>query len=539
MLGIPGDEFSETIEFFEMLDALPVPIFFKAGDGSYLAVNQAFEAFSGRVRQQILGRPIEELYPPEQAAMFKAADAALLAEGGVQRYETVIDSYGDPREVLVHKSTLTYAGGTSVGIVGSFIDVSTRKRAEAMLADEQRLLEQILHVLPASLVWTDRDLTIGGCNRVFADNFPHLDSPVGERLDELASWTKTDEQLAAVREVLDTGQARLGDRFQVEGLGVRPTRTLESHRVPLRDGSDEVIGLLSLSFDVTGRVAMETKLATASRLESMGQLAAGVAHEINTPAQFVRDNVKFVGEGIADLLAIVEAGQAVADAARTGGDVDAALAAHATAVADGDLEFLVEELPGAIDQSMEGVERISHIVRAMKDTAHPGRDVNEPVDLNRLIDSTVVVARNEWKYVADLGLDFDDDLPEVLCRASQISQVILNLVVNASHAIGDVISGADKGRIDITTRADGDHAVITVHDTGAGIPVEVRDRIFDPFFTTKGVGQGTGQGLSLAYSVIVKAHGGELWFDTEPGRGTTFTIRLPVDGGGMAGPPRR
>ncbi len=538
MLDAQPEELTEQIGVLHILDALPVPIFFKDDEGSYLAVNRAFETFSGLAREDLLGKPLDEIYPPDQVAVFRSADRALLAEGGVQRYETVMSEHGDPREVLVHKSTLTYAKGTRTGIVGSFIDVSTRKRAEEMLAVEQRLLTQILHVLPAGLVWTDRELRIRGCNQVFAGHFTDLDSIIGERLDVLARWTDSEEQMAAVQEVLATGRPRLGDRFQADGLNGRPARTFEAHRVALRDGDDEVIGLLSLTYDLTERLAMEAKLTTASRLESMGQLAAGVAHEINTPAQFVRDNVKFVKDSLDDLLDVVQAGREVVDAVRNGGDVPAALANHDAAVDDGDLEFLSDELPNALEQSLEGVERIGHIVRAMKDTAHPGRDVNEPVDLNRLIDSTVVVARNEWKYVADLGLHFADDLPQVVCRASQISQVVLNLIVNASHAIGDVISGADKGRIDIATSAEDDHALITVTDTGCGIPVEVRDRIFDPFFTTKGVGQGTGQGLSLAYSVVVNAHGGELSFTTELGEGTTFFIRLPFAGGGEAAPRR-
>ena len=203
---------------------------------------------------------------------------------------------------------------------------------------------------------------------------------------------------------------------------------------------------------------------------------------------------------------------------------------HAAAE-EADLEYLHDEIPRAIRQSGEGVERVATIVKAMKEFSHPGSGEMKAIDLNHAIESTLTVSRNEWKYVADAVTEFDPHLPVVRCLPGEFNQVILNLVVNAAHAIADVkMRGTTKGRITVSTHRDGDWAEIRVRDTGTGIPEAVRSRIFTPFFTTKEVGRGTGQGLAIAHAVVVKKHGGTLEFETEEGQGTTFIIRMPIAG---------
>ncbi len=195
-----------------------------------------------------------------------------------------------------------------------------------------------------------------------------------------------------------------------------------------------------------------------------------------------------------------------------------------------DFNYLQEEIPKAIKQTLEGVERVAKIVRAMKEFSHPGPKEKTPTNLNRAIENTVTVARNEWKYVAEITLDLDPDLPLVPCLPQEFNQVILNLIVNAAHAIGDVVGhgGQEKGTISVSTRRKGDKVEIKVADTGTGIAPEIRSKIFDPFFTTKEVGKGTGQGLAIARSIIVDKHGGTITFETEVSKGTTFTICLPL-----------
>ncbi len=194
-----------------------------------------------------------------------------------------------------------------------------------------------------------------------------------------------------------------------------------------------------------------------------------------------------------------------------------------------DFDYTRSALPKAIERSLTGVERVTTIVRAMKAFAHPDNEQLTPTDLKALIESTVMVATNEWRYVADMDLQLDQELPPVPCIGGELNQVVLNLIVNASHAIADVVGNSgNKGKISISAGCDDTHAMIRVRDSGTGIPEHARAKVFEPFFTTKEVGKGTGQGLAMAYNCVVKRHKGSIAFETELGQGTTFVIRLPL-----------
>ncbi len=282
--------------------------------------------------------------------------------------------------------------------------------------------------------------------------------------------------------------------------------------------------------DVTERRDLESQLMQAKKMESIGQLAAGIAHEINTPAQFVGDNTRFVQDAFKDLIELNANFQKLYAAAKDDAVTPELLDEVAASMEAADVEFLSDEVPTAIDQSLDGISRISNIVRAMKEFSHPGGKDFETTDLNNAITNTITVASNEWKYLADVETDLADDLPSVMCFQQEINQVILNLIVNAAHAIesGRGEGSDEKGVIHIATRAGSDDVEITISDTGCGIPDEIIDRVFDPFFTTKEVGKGTGQGLAMAYKTIVDKHRGTLSVDSKVGEGTTFTIRLPI-----------
>jgi signal transduction histidine kinase len=274
-----------------------------------------------------------------------------------------------------------------------------------------------------------------------------------------------------------------------------------------------------------------TQLLHAQKMESIGQLAAGIAHEINTPTQFIGDNARFLQDAFRDLRGLLDVYERLAAAARAGAVTPALLAEVDAVQGEADVAYLAEEIPEAIAQSLDGVERVTHIVRAMKDFSHPGVGGKEAVDLNKAIESTVTVARNEWKYVAQLVTEFDPTLPAVPCLACEFNQVILNMVINAAHAIESKLgkNSSERGTITITTREVGRWVEILIRDTGTGIPKENFSRIFDHFFTTKEVGKGTGQGLAIAHAVITEKHGGTIDVESELGTGTTFTIRLPLD----------
>lgn len=285
-----------------------------------------------------------------------------------------------------------------------------------------------------------------------------------------------------------------------------------------------------LQAEIAERKRKEQELVQAQKLESIGQLAAGIAHEINTPSQYIGDNIRFLQEAFQDIDTLLEAFARLLEGAKNHTLTDDLIAQVEAAVREADIEYLTHETPKAIRQSLEGVDKVAIIVRAMKEFSHPGGNEKQAVDLNRAIESTLTVSRNEWKYVADLVTDFDRNLPLVPCFPSEFNQVILNLIVNAAQAIGELAGddSKEKETITVSTRLDGDWVDIRVQDTGTGIPEEIRSKVFDHFFTTKEVGKGTGQGLTIAHTIITEKHGGTITFETETGRGTTFIVRLPI-----------
>jgi len=314
-------------------------------------------------------------------------------------------------------------------------------------------------------------------------------------------------------------------------------RTIESSNTIIPKAYGEGTQLLVVGRDMTerkqaeeSRQHIEIQLRAAQKLESIGHLAAGIAHEINTPTQYIGDNTRFLKDAFTDLIEVAEAHRQLLPAARQRHLTDEMLDKAESQINKADLGYLAQEVPNAIRQSLDGVDRVSKIVRAMKEFSHPGTGEKTPVDLNHAIESTLTVCHAEWKYVAELATEFDPELPLVCCLPGEINQTILNLIVNASHAIADVVGDGSRGKgaIKVSTRRVGNWAEVRVRDTGTGIPDKARGRVFDPFFTTKAVGKGTGQGLAIAYSVVVEKHGGTITFQTQTGKGTTFIIRLPL-----------
>jgi signal transduction histidine kinase len=276
--------------------------------------------------------------------------------------------------------------------------------------------------------------------------------------------------------------------------------------------------------DVTEVHRMEQDLRQAQRLEAIGRLAAGIAHEINTPIQFIGDNAQFLAQVVADMSTYVGyCEQLSQDGAYE--EQQRKLEARKDEL---DISFVQEESPKAAQNILEGVSRVAKIVAAMKGFAHPGSAEKTLSDMNRALETTIVVATNEWKNLAKVVCEFGD-IPSVPCHLGELNQVFLNLLVNAAHAIGSC--GNQDGRmgvITVRTYVESGMAVVAIADDGAGIPSAIRDRIFDPFFTTKEVGRGTGQGLALARRVVVEQHHGQIDFTSELGKGTTFFVRLPL-----------
>jgi len=312
-----------------------------------------------------------------------------------------------------------------------------------------------------------------------------------------------------------------------------------STKLPLRNHEGRIVGTFGISRDITERKRaeqetreLELKLHLARKLESIGRLSAGIAHEINTPNQFITDNTHFLASAFTRFSEILEAYHALREAAAKSPETAELARVAAKAEQEQELDYLLGEIPKTITQTLEGLGRVARIVRSLKEFSHPGNSERTPVDLNRAIETAVNVSRHEWKYVADVVTHFDPALPPVPCVVDAFNQAILNLVINAAHAIEPVLkarsSGPERGTITIRTRRDASHAIVEVEDTGVGIPEEIHGKIFDPFFTTKEIGKGSGQGLAIVRTVIVKDHQGCVDFTSEVGRGTTFRLRLPL-----------
>lgn len=326
-------------------------------------------------------------------------------------------------------------------------------------------------------------------------------------------------------------------RTGVTGEAVRSIATEQGEREfrlvtsPLLDQSGNIYAGIALYEDITEKMLLERDLRQAQKLEAVGQLAAGIAHEINTPVQYVGDNISFLKDSLANIASVVNTYDRFWRELVSSGSIPDEMGRQmAKTIGDADLEYLWEEIPKTIDQSLDGVHRVEKIVRAMKDFSHPGDEEKSPVDINKLLQTTITVCRNEWKYVAEMETDLAAELPLVPGFAADISQVFLNIIVNGAHAIADFTESGKKGlgKISIFTSQVGNSVQIRIRDSGGGIPEKIRDRVFEPFFTTKIRGKGTGQGLAISRRVIVDKHNGTLSFESKPGSGTTFIIELPV-----------
>ncbi len=403
--------------------------------------------------------------------------------------------------------------------------------ASEQVRGEQMLLQSIVDQIPFEIYWKDVDGAYQGGNRAFVVSCG-LESPtelVGKRDVDLP-WTEAEAEMHQRDDatIMASQEARLGIE-ETRRLSNGETRHRLTSKVPLSDHKGRPLGVLAIFADITERKQMESELRRAEKLSSIGQLAAGIAHEINTPTQFVGDNLRFLGDSCTDIFKVIESYNKELDTDDPQPWEERKQRVRA-ALEELDYEFLMEELPRAIEQSLEGVERVTTIVRAMKDFSHPGQEGRTIIDLNKAIESTIAVACSEWKYVADVVTELAPDLPAVSCYVGELNQSLLNILINAAHAIAEVVGedGGSKGTIKVTSNRHDDQVEIRVEDTGGGIPAEHQERVFDQFFTTKQVGKGTGQGLSMAYATIVEKHGGTLFFESEPGKGTTFTIRLPL-----------
>lgn len=492
---------------------------------SIVDANPVASDLIGLPRNELVGRDFSEFIQPGPGSLCISDGSSIR---GLSGQGILVTAQGTEIPILGNEVVALLGGKRS--IVHNFIDITALKQTERDLLTANAEMELLLSSISSILIGVDSKGAIRHWNTKATEvfNIPAADA-IGRHLSDLAlSWDQDVVMQSMDRCQTNSTALRIDEIHYTRADGVKRILGLSLH--PIRSDGEGTRGCLLLGNDITDLMVMQHQSLQAQKLESIGQLAAGIAHEINTPTQYVGDNTRFLSDAYTDYTALIDLyGELLArlDA----GEDTADLRQRVTEMIDDiDLDYLREEVPTAITQTIEGVERVSKIVRSMKNFAHPGAQEKVPVDIAAAIESTVTISRNEWKYVAELETDVPTDLPPLLCLPDEFNQVVLNMIINASHAIADKVGkdGTTKGLITISARRDGDDMEIRISDTGAGIPKSVQGRIFDPFFTTKDVGKGTGQGLNIAHSVIVEKHGGSISFTSEEGEGTTFILRLPL-----------
>ena len=432
-------------------------------------------------------------------------------------------------------------------------EVNQLRGENASLRAQLALRDHALDATPSFFVVTKMETPapiIVYCNKIVADQHGIArEELIGKPITLLTQWVGHNaDYLAEVQAAL-----RAGRTFHYEDQVTRPDGTtfwLGVSIRPLFDGTGRLTHSVAVGADITAkrceklkkqelqdklvaemeeRERMVIELQLAQKLESVGRLAAGIAHEINTPIQYVGDSLYFLRSAFDDLDKLFDGSRKAFASLPDSAEGSAYQLEMAELANQCDLEYLRIEVPKAFTRTFDGVERVANIVKAMKEFAHPDGNEQSPVDLKHGLESTLLVASNEYKYVAKVHCEFGE-LPEVVCNAGELNQVFLNLIVNAAHAIKDAGKDVDSGEIKIRLSAESGEAVIRVSDNGCGVPAENLSKLYDPFFTTKEVGRGSGQGLAISHSIVVDKHGGEISVTSELGVGTEFTVRLPIAG---------
>ena len=513
----------ETSTVLEILQtAAPVGFGLLDGDLTVLRVNKTLAELAGTTPELADHRPFDQLAPAPWSDVVDACRRAVASGTSIRGLALPDGDHPNQTWSASCHPVRIDAGTTGVGLV--MVDVSQYRRNEEFRTvimnnmsegvystDEQGRLTSLNPAAARMLGWAEADVLGEPAHDLLHGRRPD-GTPYPADQCPMADARLRGEVVTVADEVLTCKDGAL--------LPVSYSAT------PLRVGST-VTGVITVFHDTTDtrrQRQREVEVRHDQKLESLGRLSAGLAHEINTPIQFVGDNTRFLASAYQDMLKLLLVYRHCMTSGHLPWQERQRLSDEAEEVAD--IEYLAAEVPVAVEQSLEGIDRVASLVRAMKSFSYKESNDKAYADLNEAIRTTVTVARNEVKYVADVELDLAD-LPEVLCHVGDLNQVFLNLLVNAADAMEDK---GDRGKITVRTRVEGPYAVLTFADNGEGIPQEIQQTIFEPFFTTKEVGKGTGQGLALARATVCDKHDGTIELNSKVGEGTEFVLRLPITG---------
>ncbi|MBT8225383.1 MAG: PAS domain S-box protein [Dactylosporangium sp.] len=517
-------------ELRQIINSLPIAVYAYDPDGVLVLAEGALLGQLG-VTRDMLARPMTELFTDAADSAQTMRQQLEQAEAGISTVTTVPFR---GRWLQARLCPRRDPDRAVAGVLGVAIDVTARVQAEQSLRTSETLFREVFSQAQVGMMIISLDGLVSQVNASFAAMLGYAPEELtGCRISTLCH---SDAAYDACRRHWDLRSGQSSGYL---------TECVYRHR----DGSPVCVRItigrlteagrsgtaLAIVEDLRRVKQLEVELRHAQKLEAVGMLAAGIAHEINTPIQFIGDNIHFLADAFGQITRVLTAAQRFEPAA---GQPVAAKPAEVPE--DVDLPWLLDEVPVAAKQSLDGVARVASIVKAMRNFGHPDDSHPTPIDINAAVRDTAVIARNEHKYVADLHLDLGP-IPLVLGFPSEFHQVMLNLIVNAAHAVADlatkneclegIVGQAEdtrRGSILVRSWADSTSAHISVADDGCGIDPDTRKHIFDPFFTTKEVGRGTGQGLTIVYNVVVEKHHGTIDVDSTPGKGTVFTIHLPL-----------
>jgi PAS domain S-box-containing protein len=517
-----------------LIDNIPENMYVKDTTGHFVLANmQTARTYGFDDPQLLIGMSDFDLFPLEMAKKFLEDEQRVMSSGQplFDHEENVFDAAGNSMHVLTTKVPLRDGRGQVTGIAGVAQDISERRKHDQALREAELKYRTLFDEAFVGLFELGPEGHVVSANPEMAEFLGYaMPGDIPANMPE-PLWTRAVSPERSAELMARMKAAGYVRSFEMELRRNDGSKIWISTSVRAKWQNGALAGYAGMFEDITDRKLLREQLLQAQKLESVGQLAAGIAHEINTPMQYIGDNVRFLKDTFAELVALNVGYARLLAAVRSREVTPQILEEASLAVEKVDVDYLFEEIPKAIEQTQEGISRVAGLVGAMKEFSHPGTGERVLLDLNHAIESTITVARNEWKYVADMKVELDPTLPPVSCFPGEFNQVVLNLIVNAAHAIEDVAArgGPERGLITIQTRSLPAGVEVRIQDTGGGIPEQVRPRIFDPFFTTKEIGKGTGQGLAIARSVVVDKHQGTIEFETEDGHGTTFIIRLPCE----------
>lgn len=490
-------------------------------------VNKAVEDIYGHTPSEWLEQPNiweKTIHPEDKELVLTFFTKAVQEFKDVKIEYRILDRSGNVHWVYDSMTWERDESGNPVAILGAMADITEQKQVLIYLEEQEKFLRDVLHGIKAAILIIDFQ------KRAVVDANDEFLRIVGKKKEQVVGQS--------CAKVLQCNAQCL--KCDVDGeiahkLVFRERSSIknsERKRIPLEEsfipvtmcGQKMVVAVL---FDVTEQEDLEHQLAYAQKLESIGQLAAGLAHEINTPVQYVAGNLTYLQESFAKVMKLLSFCDESFKNLENNVE-QPILRKWEKAKSDNDLDFLHVDVPEAFRETLFGVNQVSSIVKAMRKFSHPGSETKQIIKLKETIENIITISRNEWKYYSEIITDFDPELQTILCMPGSFNQVILNVLVNAAHANADAAVKGQKKNITIKTRKTGNIAEISISDAGKGIPADIQHRIFDPFFTTKEMGKGTGQGLGIVHSVMQK-HGGSVSFKTVSEEGTTFTLRFPIE----------